>query len=268
MFCLLFPENIRDLLRSACIILPTIPFRLTLRGTSLPWTLSLYLSLPPILHALASQGLVDDIAEGIAAQTGELLNPTHPITSLWPPSPAFLGLVVVPILRPIYNRLFSWFSSWVLGGPPPLRQKRYLSERAHAILAFRALPPHVPPIPQGAADEEPAPLVIAAQIVQKDQTSLTHDILHALLSVAVPHAFGEMLCVVSTHSAGLRRFLGVQQRPFLGTSSGVWAYYPRWAAMTTRERAAAAGKVVSGMLLGGSWIWTEVDPVWCVAFVP
>ncbi|KAJ7782370.1 hypothetical protein DFH07DRAFT_790432 [Mycena maculata] len=251
MTSLLIPSRFSDLGRSLFIVGPTIPFRLLLPGTIPRWIIPLYLSLPLLLHGISEFGVLptlDSLSEGPST--------SRPMISTWPPSPALLGLAIVPIIRPVYNRLFSRFRTWVLGSLPPHREKRYLSDRVRSIFFFGARPPLRPPTANVLLqDQDPAPIVIADAIVQKDQSSFTHDVLHAVMSVAFPRMFGEALHVVSEHSLYLRRFLGL--RPSSIPASGVFSYY-NWVAMALPQRALAVG----GLLLGGSWIWADVDPVW------
>ncbi|KAJ7879581.1 hypothetical protein B0H14DRAFT_3435010 [Mycena olivaceomarginata] len=194
---------------------------------------------------------------GLPDTPSEVSTTTRPMLSTWPPSPALLGLVIVPLLRPVYNRIFSHFRTWVLGSPPPHRQKRYLAERVQRLF-FRTRPP--PPPAAADADLDPPPLAIADQIIQKDQSSLTHDVLHALASLAFPRLFGNLLHGLSGHSSYLRRFLGL--RPAVALAAGVHSYHPSWGAMPLQGRAVAVCRTVGGLLLGGSWVWADVDPVW------
>ncbi|KAJ6615557.1 hypothetical protein B0H10DRAFT_54253 [Mycena sp. CBHHK59/15] len=243
-----------DLLQSIFIVAPTIPFRLLLPGTLPRWIIPLYLSFPPILHILTELEVIeplDDMSEAASA--------SHSMISFWPPSPALLGLSIAAVVRPMYNLFLARFRRWVLGTAPPPRQKRYLSNRVRSLLSFgRRAPAAVPAIMQ---DQDPARIVIADQIIQKDQSSLTHDIVHAVSCVAVPRIVGELLRLASSRSYYLRRFLGIRP-PSMTTRTA------NWASMSTRQRAAAAGKAVAGLGLGGSWIWTAVDPVWYVDAMP
>lgn len=258
MFSLLLTHNeSKDLLRSLFIVAPTIPFRLLLPGTIPRWIIPLYLTFPLILHGV----MISDLGDLNLPVLPEVLSTSRPMVSTWPPSPALLGLVIVPILRPIYNRLLSRLRTWVLGSPPPSRKRRYLFDRARGMLFF--LGPHPPPPPTANAqlqDQDPAPVAIAETIVQKDQTSFTHDLVHAIMSIAVPRMFGNLLHAASAHSTYLRRFLGL--RPWMRLAGGIHSYYPNWVAMTLSQRALATSKAVGGLLLGGSWIWPDVDPVW------
>ncbi|KAJ6587796.1 hypothetical protein B0H10DRAFT_812171 [Mycena sp. CBHHK59/15] len=165
-----------DLLQSIFIVAPTIPFRLLLPGTLPRWIIPLYLSFPPILHILTELEVIeplDDMSEAASA--------SHSMISFWPPSPALLGLSIAAVVRPMYNLFLARFRRWVLGTAPPPRQKRYLSNRVRSLLSFgRRAPAAVPAIMQ---DQDPARIVIADQIIQKDQSSLTHDIVHAVSCV-------------------------------------------------------------------------------------
>ncbi|KAJ7141229.1 hypothetical protein C8R44DRAFT_762999 [Mycena epipterygia] len=250
MFSLLLSS---DFLRSLFIVVPTIPFRLLLPGTLPKWIIPLYLSFPPILHGMIQLGTVAPL-DSLPVDSGA----SRRMISTWPPSPALLGLVVVPLLRPVYNHLFSRLSTWVLGSPQPRRPKRYLIDRVGGLFVFHTRRPPSPTL--NVQDEVPAPVVIADQIIQKDQSSLTHDLVHAIVSVGFPRVFGNLLLRTSGHSSYLRRFLGL--RPPLTLTSGVHSYYPNWMTMTLRQRALAVSQAVGGLLLGGSWIWADVDPVW------
>ncbi|KAF7376592.1 hypothetical protein MSAN_00075700 [Mycena sanguinolenta] len=259
MFNLLITNDVKDLIRSFFIVVPTIPFRLLLPVTP-RFIIPLYLAFPLILHGMTEFGALEP-----SPTPTDIPSTSLPMISTWPPSPALLGLVIVPMIRPIYNRLFSRFKTWVLGAPPPLRPRRSLDERARGFFGLR---PRAPTLADTANAEDPdaPPLVIADQIIQKDQSSWTHAALHAVASVVFPRIFGNMLHEMSRHpSCGyLRTFLGL--RPSVGLTRGdarsYYYPYPGWEGMPLRQRALAASQTVGGLLLGGSWIWADVDPVW------
>jgi hypothetical protein len=254
MFNLLVTKDAKNLLRSLIIVVPTIPFRLAIPGTFPRWIIPLYLAFPLILHGMTGMGALEPLDS-----LPEVSTTSREFISTWPPSPILVG-GLVSIIRPVYNHLFSRFQTWVLGSTPPHRQKRYLSERARSLFGFRPLPP--PPPPEANMDVDPAPIVIADQIIVKDQSSFTHDVLHAVCSLAIPRLCGSLLHAASAHSSYLRHVLGV--RPSMAISSGVPSYYghPNWAAMSLRHRALAVFKTVGGLLVGRAWVWAEVDPVW------
>ncbi|KAJ7028489.1 hypothetical protein C8F04DRAFT_1118859 [Mycena alexandri] len=262
MFDLLLSD---DLLRSLFIILPTLPLRLLLPGTVAKWIIPLYLSFPFIFRGLIEPGALRTLAAIPTVYTT-----SRPMISTWPPSPAMLGLFIVPLIAPMYDRLFSRFKTWVLGAPPPRRQKRYLTDRARWMFIFGrtpAAPAAAPPLapPAGDAlvqDLDPPPLVIADQLIHKDQASLTHDIVHALSTIVVPRTFGVLLHAASNQSVYLRHFLGLRPR-LVSLPRGVHSYYyPNWSTMTLSHRVLAAFQAIGGLFLGGSWVWADVDPVW------
>jgi hypothetical protein len=254
MFNLLVTKDAKNLLRSLIIVVPTIPFRLAIPGTFPRWIIPLYLAFPLILHGMTGMGALEPLDS-----LPEVSTTSREFISTWPPSPILVG-GLVSIIRPVYNHLFSRFQTWVLGSTPPHRRKRYLSERARSLFGFRPLPP--PPPPEANMDVDPAPIVIADQIIVKDQSSFTHDVLHAVCSLAIPRLCGSLLHAASAHSSYLRHVLGV--RPSVAISSGVPSYYghPNWAAMSLRHRTLAISKTVGGLLVGRAWVWAEVDPVW------
>ncbi|KAJ6538884.1 hypothetical protein DFH09DRAFT_1176511 [Mycena vulgaris] len=260
MFSLLLTDKPSNFLRSLFIVVPTIPFRLLLPGTMPKWIILLYLSIPPILHAMIDLGTLMplDNQPGLDSQL-KVSNATRHMVSTWPPSPALLGLAIVPLIRPVYNRLFSRFQVWVLGSSPPHRSRRYLTDRMRGALTFGARR-RPPPPTIDLQDGDPMPIVIADQIIQKDQSSCTHDVLHAILIVGVPRLFGNLLLAASGYSPYLRRFLGLRPPPTLPRD--VYTYYPNWVGMTVQQRTFTASKAVGGLLLGGSWIWADMDPVW------
>ncbi|KAJ6498786.1 hypothetical protein C8R45DRAFT_979898 [Mycena sanguinolenta] len=254
MFNLLITNNVKDLIRSFFIVVPIIPFRLLLPITP-RFTIPLYCALPLIFHGMTEFGALEPSP---ATTLSDISAASRPMVATWPPSPALLGLVIVPIIRPIYNRLFSRFKTWVLGAPPPHRPRLDLNERARGLFGLRPRAPP-PPLPD-VQDPDPPPLVIADQIIQKDQSSWTHAALHAVASIVFPRIFGHLLHEMSGHSSCsyLRTFLGL--RPSVGRSY----YYPHpgWEGMLSKDRALTASQTVGGLLLGGSWIWADVDPVW------
>ncbi|KAJ7212954.1 hypothetical protein GGX14DRAFT_619591 [Mycena pura] len=257
MFRLLLPAKLSDLVRSLFITVPTIPFRLLLPGTVPQWIIPLYFALPPILYGMTELGTLtppDSLPLAKATPTSESRAPI----ALWPPSPALLGLVLVPrVISPLYTSLFSRFRAWVLGAPPPTRQKRYLTERVRSVFTYRTRRARAAAAaaaaPAAAAPDlagDPAPLVLADQIVQKDQTSLTHDVVHALATLVLPRLFGDALraAALAARSVHLRRVLGLRAVPALAPAGPLRAY--------------CRPRQLGGMLLGGSWVWAEVDPVW------
>ncbi|KAJ6594471.1 hypothetical protein B0H19DRAFT_1095659 [Mycena capillaripes] len=269
MFDLLMIKESKHLLRSLSIVVPTIPFRLLLPGTLPKWIIPFYLCFPIIFQGITELGVFEQLDSLSEVST------SHATISTWPPSPALLGLVIVPLIRPIYNRLFSHFSTWVLGAPPPHRQRRYLSERLGArarglfnprtLFGFgarRAPRPVVPPAAPpnlDVEDPDPPPLLLADQVIQKDQSSLSHDVLHAVCSIAVPRLLGTWLRAAAGYSSHLQCILGLRT----GSPVVLHAYeYPNWTAMTLRHRALAVSQTVGGLLLGCSWVWGDVDPVW------
>ncbi|KAJ6507260.1 hypothetical protein C8R47DRAFT_1100656 [Mycena vitilis] len=261
MFKLLLTDNFRDLYRSIFIVAPMIPLRIMFPGTSPRWIMPLYLSFPLILHGMTK--LVP--SEGLIPLESEVPTASGPMISFWPPSPSLIGYVGTCIISPVYNHFFARFSTWVLGAPPPRRQRTYLNDRlgAHARAFFtlrRVRPPRAAVL--GADpdnDADPPPLLLAAQLVQKDQSSFTHDVVHAVFSLFVPRLFGGLLHAASGHSSYLRRFLGLRPAG-MPLSSGV---IPHFAALGWGERVWTALKPSFALVcLGGSWIWTDVDPVW------
>ncbi|KAJ7754543.1 hypothetical protein B0H16DRAFT_1316208 [Mycena metata] len=255
MFGLLLSSRPRDLICSFSIVLSTLPFRLLLPGTLPRWV---SLGFPLAVHAVARLKAIPPIGN----LCSEISPPANlPAVLLWPPSPALLGLVIVPLLRSVYNRLFDRFKLWVLESPLPPRKKRYLSSRIQDVMTLGSLggrrvpAPADVPIDVDADRPEAAPLHIAVQIVQKDQTSLTHDVLHAVSSIVLPRLVGNLLLAASRRSFYLRGFLGLR-------SPGQMPVYPDWAAMTLQRRVLAASKAVAGILLGSSGVWAESDPIW------
>ncbi|KAJ7760994.1 hypothetical protein B0H16DRAFT_1531403 [Mycena metata] len=264
MFDLLLSGNSDDLFRSFFIVLPTLPFRLLLPGTVPKWTIPLYFAFPFIFH-----GLIEPGALRMLGAIPKVYKASRPMVSTWPPSPAMLGLFIVPLIAPMYDRLFSRFKTWVLGAPPPRRQKRYFTDRAQWMFIFGRTAAAPAPVPQAppagdayVQDLDPPPLVIADQLIHKDQTSLTHDIVHALGTIVIPRAFGILLHAASSQSVYLRHFLGLRPR-LVSLPHSVHSYhYPNWQRMTLSRRFLAASQAVGALFLGGSWVWADVDPVW------
>ncbi|KAF7357845.1 hypothetical protein MVEN_00830700 [Mycena venus] len=187
MFNLLITNDVNDLIRSFFIVLPTVPFRLLLPGTLPKFVVPLYISFPFILHGMTEAGALGPL--NTLDRLSDVSTTSRPMISMWPPSPALLGLVIVPLIRPVYNRLLSSFRTWVLGSTPPHRRRRYLNER-WGLFGLRPRPP-TPPADND--DPDPPPLVIADQIILKDQSSLTHDVLYAISSTTLPRLFGNLL---------------------------------------------------------------------------
>lgn len=262
MFNLLLTDNPSNFFRSLFIIAPVIPFRLLLPGTIPEFIIPLYLTFPVFF------GFMSDTETPAELELEYHLDGST--VSPWPPSPAWLGLMIVPILRPIYHQLFSRLRTRVLGSPLPRREKRYLSDRVKRMFSFRRPPAHENQAQAaqvlGDGDGDPAQVVIADDIVRQDQSSLMHDVLHAVLSVVVPPVFGNLLLRAAT-AGYLRRFLGLRavESGAGALAPGLWAYHPNWAQMTPLQRAGANLGAVGGLLFGGSWMWADLDPVWSVS---
>ncbi|KAK7005988.1 hypothetical protein R3P38DRAFT_3404640 [Favolaschia claudopus] len=260
MFNLLITSHPRDLLRSLFIVLPTIPFRLLLPGTLPKLIIPLYCSFPLILHGLSTlEGLPSPPLPSSFSPSPNpmtLTTPTTPMISTWPPSPTLIALLV-PLLGPLYTRLRATLYTWILGAPPPPRTRRYLTQRAHALI--RLAPPPPPPIPTD--EDDPPPLVIADRIVQKDQASLTHDVIYTISALWLPRVFGDALVGLAGTSSYLTSFLGLRPAGVVAASR-YWHPIPEWGRMGMKHRALGVARTVGGMLLGGSWVWADVDPVW------
>ncbi|KAJ7607334.1 hypothetical protein FB45DRAFT_948089 [Roridomyces roridus] len=248
MFNLLMTDNPSNLLRSLFIIVPVIPFRLLIPGTIRGFIIPLYMSFPLFFGFMTE------------TESSELdYLPKDQSVSIWPPSPAWLGLMIVPMLRPIYRQLFSRLRTRVLGSPLPYRPKRYLSDRVRRMFTFRRAPAPADPIPPE-EEEDPAQVVVAESIVRQEQSSLMHDVLHAVLSLVIPPIFGNALLAAAPRSLYLRRFLGL--RPESGLVPRLSSYHSNWAGMTLRQRLAVNFGAVGSLLFGGSWMWADMDPAW------
>ncbi|KAJ7049711.1 hypothetical protein C8F01DRAFT_1181609, partial [Mycena amicta] len=286
MFRLFQPAKPSDLLRSLSISLPTLPFRLLLPGTVPQWIVPLYATLPPFLYALTEVGTLHPPRLLSPTPTTATTTAEPPLPSPWtraqlyPPTPLLLGLLTPTILRPAYTSLKTRLATYLLGVPPPPRPRRYLTERIRAVFTFpfgrrttRAGAAALNPPARNAnneqqpqdivvQEEDPTPLLLATRIIQKDQKSITHDVLHAIAALVLPHAIGTVLRLVAL-SGGDNGWRGLLRR-FLCVSSAAQIS----ATQSTTSSTSGNGdsrkvlRTIAGLFLGGVGVWAERDPIW------
>ncbi|KAF7305840.1 hypothetical protein HMN09_00738000 [Mycena chlorophos] len=293
LFRLFVPARPADLFRSLSITIPTLPFRLLLPGTVPEWTVPLYASLPQLIYALTQLGALTLAPPRFlspaptARVSSSVSTPTK--LKLYPPTPLLLGLIVPTLLRPLYRSLKHRIASAILGAPPPEYQRRYLTERIRGVFTIpmgrrrRRNPfngnrngnanangnqqqPEIV-LQDGTADDDTRdPLVMATRIIQKDQKSLTHDVLHALASLVIPRAIRAVLKIAAMSGDGplntlLRRFMCFR------TTLSPAAIPARTTVTSLLDKLdkQTVFRTVFGLFLGGAGVWADSEsdePIW------
>ena len=201
-----------------------------------------------------------------------------PSAPAWPPSPFTLGLLVFPVTRALYKRVFTRFSHWVLGTQPtaaqPIRRVVLaLNEGGPFNIRIGAnVDPERQQGGQQAQEQNMIPAGDAAaaaaqQTIRVSGSSLGRLIGGALMIPVVSNWMGALLFRLSKRSTLLRRILAV--RPPLGSMTPLPPFLRYSLAFNLDGRdpsnlrqIALAIKVALGALWGGNRIWAECDPVW------
>jgi len=202
-----------------------------------------------------------------------------PSATAWPPSPFTLGLLVFPVTRALYRRMFSRFSHWVLGTRPtaaqPIRRVVVaLNEGAPFNIRIGANvdperqqggPAQAPE--QGIVPAGDAAAAAAQQTIRVSGASLGRLIGGALMIPVVSSWMGSILLRLSKRSLLLRRILAV--RPPLSTMTPLPPFlrYTLGYNIDPHEtngmrQIASAIRLAIGAIWGGNRIWAECDPVW------
>jgi hypothetical protein len=201
-----------------------------------------------------------------------------PVAPAWPPSPFTLGLLVFPVTRALYRRMFSRFSHWVLGthptvAPPIRRVVLALNEGGPFNIRIGA---NVDPERQQGGQPQPqeqnvAPAGDAAaaaqQTIRVSGGSLGRLIGGALMIPVVSNWMGSILLRLSKRSLLLRRILAV--RPPLSSMTPLPPFL-RFSLASNIDlhetsgvrQIASAIRLAISAIWGGNRIWAECDPVW------
>lgn len=190
----------------------------------------------------------------------------------WPPSPIMVS-ICLPLVTRLYHRLMRHLRHWVLGPQPaeglPLRRiELALNEGGPALNIRIAANMDADNGAEGRAQGEAAPAaaappdaddnaVAAEQTVRLTGTSLGRFIGGALMIPKLSNWMGTLLFNLSQHARWLRAFLGVRP-PLRLLPYSVNTGAPRYQSLGTHLR------VLINMLCGGTKVWADADPVWCV----
>jgi hypothetical protein len=142
------------------------------------------------------------------------------------------------------------------------------------------------PIPPDADDANADPNVLAdpnalavqaaEQRIEVDTASLGRRVGGALITPAISSLMGKLLYHVSAHSGMLRTFLGIRPSrvsgspplPPWGRLAALASGETKWKELSPLMQAKVGFKLVLSAFLGGSKMWLDSDPVWCVVFSP
>lgn len=244
------------------------------------------LPIMPLLLLWPSSVPVNSQASLINSQKISILSPSP---SSWPPSPALVGLFLIPLVRSIYNQGFTRLSNWVLGtrptNPAVANNGRFawnFNEGGPFVIRVRAnvnrdeVPPQeeqpgeAPQAPVVQDGEEPPPganeaVAAAEQVIEINAASLGRLIGGALLIPAISSAMGSLLFRLSLRSHLLRDFLAIRtmRRSMLPQPLGVYsAFTNELDGLGPVQQFFRAFRMAMGVIWKGTRTWSEADPVW------
>jgi hypothetical protein len=202
----------------------------------------------------------------------------------------------VPLVKVLYNKWYSYLYWRVLGTqlPQPRRMPReglrfnegpfMIRIRANLELGGEAQQQQQvgqqqdgqnqgAPIAPDAGDANADPNVLAIEV---DTASLGRRVGGALITPAISSLMGKLLYHVSAHSGMLRTFLGIRPSrvsgspplPPWGRLAALASGETKWKELSPLMQAKVGFKLVLSAFLGGSKMWLDSDPVWCVVFSP
>lgn len=208
--------------------------------------------------------------------------PLQPLLT-WPPSPAMVS-VLLPLVTSGYRKAMKRLRLWAMGIPPAqARRIRRIEvaladggpvnvqiaanffDRANGANEEEEREDLAQRGQQDADDAAQDPVAAAAETIRITGSSLGRFIGGALLIPRIANIMGSILYQLSRHSLLLRKFLAIR-KPL----TGLGAYYlPLDIALTGKQgtwRNLGLGlRVGLNALFGGTRIWAEADPVWCVS---
>lgn len=292
MFDLLLTEDPSAWPWHAFINLPLIPISLILSRLPLH---SAVMPLVPILLAWPT-------STPVASRERALLDQWRPqskvygfdgaprdVWSTWPPSPAFVGLLLLPFARIFYRRCFARLSHWVLKTGPRRRPSvtRFMfALNAPFRIRFGANIEEVQParprqqeqqggivnananvnggaVPQLNGDDGNALVNAADHTIHITGSSLGRLVGGALIIPAISSFMGSILFRLSMNSPLLRRFLAI--RPSMKQvppALGPWSYPENWNKLSPVRQIGVAARLVLSVAWRGTRTWSECDPVW------
>ncbi|KAF7978193.1 hypothetical protein HWV62_1406 [Athelia sp. TMB] len=242
--------------------LPLIPISLILSRTPLPTAI---MPILPILLAWPSSTPVAHREISLINSWRPVSNSPHYSWSTWPPSPAFIGLFILPFIRAMYRRAFARFSHWVLSTSPSQRPQvmRYIFNlngpfplRIGANIEARNRNANAPPPnQQNQPREGDDALALAAEgTIHITGSSLGRLVGGALIMPSISSFMGSLLFRLSAHSSLLRRFLAV--RPNHGVVPpplGPWSYSDNWSKLSIPSQISVAARLIVSVAFKGKF---------------
>jgi hypothetical protein len=262
----------------AFLNLPLIPLALILSRAPLP---SRVAPLVPVLLAWPTSTPVPTrermLMESWRVSSSLLASDVVPAPwASWPPSPAFVGILVLPLARYCYKTLFTRFTHWVLkttpsDRPPVMRLMVAMNApiriRIGADIERPPERPHPQQLPNADADADAdAALALAAEdVIHVTGSSLGRLIGGALIVPTISSLMGSLLFRLSHSSPLLRRFLAVRPSMMdIPPPLGTWSYKDNWTKLSPIRQIGVAARLVFTVALRGTRTWAECDPVWYV----
>jgi hypothetical protein len=263
----------------AFLNLPLIPISLILSRAPLPSTV---IPLVPVLLAWPTSTPVPSrervLIERWRALSILSTSDVAPVPwATWPPSPAFMGLLVLPFVRAFYKAFFTRFTHWVLKTQPPRRPPVTRIMLAMNV-PFRiriganieeppAARPHAQQLPNADAnaDADVALALAAEDVIQVTGSSLGRLVGGALIVPTISSFMGSLLFRLSHYSPLLRRFLSVRPSMMdVPPPLGPWSYPDNWTKLSPIRQIGVAARLVLSVAWRGTRTWAECDPVWYV----
>jgi hypothetical protein len=280
MYDLLLTHDISAWPWHAFLNLPLIPIALILSRAPLP---SAVVPIVPVLLAWPTSTPIATreriLLEHWRSSSGVLASDLTPGPLIsWPPSPAFFGLLLFPLVRAFYKSFLIRFTHWVLNTEPGRRPPVMRFILALNAPFFIQIGANIEQPPAARADgqqlanpnaDENANRVVAAEdVIQVTGSSLGRLVGGALILPTISSIMGSFLFRLSQYSPLLRRFLAV--RPSMVDISpplGPWSYSDNWNKLGPLRQVGVAARLVLSVAWRGTRTWTECDPVWYVASV-
>lgn len=282
MFDLLLTDNPSAWPWHAFLNLPLIPISLILSRAPLP---SAVAPLVPILLAWPSSTPIrsrEITLIELWKQNSDSITDVIPLPwNSWPPSPAFVGLIILPFARIAYKRAFTRLTHWVLKTRPKRRRpvRRFMmAVNAPFGIQFGAnlregpaeqgelgvRPPNqVEQQPDANADDA-AFAHAADEVINVTGTSLGRLIGGALILPTISSYMGSVLFRLSMRSDLLRRFLAIRPVGHLPPALGPWSYSKNWNGLSPLTQIGVTAKLVFSVAWRGTRTWADSDPVWLV----
>jgi len=199
-------------------------------------------------------------------------SPGNPGGIQWPPSPAFLSLIVFPLVKGFYRKYWTKLTHWVLNTTPqhPTRNQRREDRPAlRFVLGLRPEPPQqqLPQQPQPAGENvQQNAAAVAEHTININSTSMGRLLGGALIIPDIANVMGSLLFRLSAHSVLLRKFLAIRPRRLkIAPSLERWegpTWSSKWEGLGFVAQIGLAFKFAFSHYWLGSRTWADCDPVW------